>query len=170
MTEPPPKDDMPPGTDTGTRDVENPQVESLGAASCYASDAGVYPVQSICNLPVGEYAGPGTHLWLWTDNRHLPDGFKVMEAWGFKYHAPVTWVKPSGAGMWFLHRTQTLLFGYRSPLKMVERYKPTVFEALPGEHSAKPFASYELIEAVSDGPRLEVFARPWTPMFPKREG
>lgn len=132
-----------------------------------------YPIMTIdeiCSLPVGQLAAPGTHLWLWTTNEFLEAGFVVMRAWGFRYLAPVTWLKPSGLGAWFIHRTQTLLFGYRSPLVMRERYKPTILQALPGDHSAKPLESFQLIEAVSSPPRLELFARPWTEMFQKRDG
>lgn len=89
-----------------------------------------------------------------------------MEAWGFRYLAPVQWVKPSGTGNWFVHKTQTLLFGYRSPLRMNEgRYSPNViFTSNPKRHSEKPEESFRLIEKVSTGPRLELFARQ------KREG
>jgi N6-adenosine-specific RNA methylase IME4 len=128
-------------------------------------------VEEICALPIGDLADKGAHLWLWTTNEYLEAGFAVMRAWGFKYLAPVTWLKPSGCGAWFIHRTQTMLFGYRSPLKMTEQYKPTILEAgLPSEHSAKPLESYQLIEAVSKAPRIEIFARPWTQMFPRRDG
>lgn len=129
-------------------------------------------LKEICALPIGDLADDGAHLWLWTDNIHLRDGFDVMAAWGFKYLAPVTWVKPSGAGMWFVHRTQTMLFGYRKPMAMKSRFKPTVLmtDGNPSEHSAKPKESYDLIEAVSEPARVEIFARPWTPMFPRRDG
>lgn len=127
-------------------------------------------VEEICALPVGKLASDGSHLWLWTTNEFLQAGFEVMQAWGFRYLAPITWVKPSGVGAWFVHRTQTLLFGYRPPLTMSTRYRPTVFHARPGEHSAKPNESYALIEAVSAAPRIEIFARPWTPMFERRDG
>ena len=30
-----------------------------------------------------------------------------------KYLAPVHWVKTNGMGNWFVHRSQTILFGYR---------------------------------------------------------
>jgi N6-adenosine-specific RNA methylase IME4 len=133
-----------------------------------------YPTMNlaeICELPVSDLADDGCHLWLWTTNEHLEAGFQVMRAWGFRYLAPITWVKPSGCGAWFIHRTQTLLFGYRKPLTMNGRYKPTVLIAgNPSAHSAKPAESYELIEAVSEPARIEIFARPWTPMFPKRAG
>lgn len=127
-------------------------------------------VPEICALPVGDLAAPGAHLWLWTTNEYLEAGFQVMRAWGFKYLAPVTWIKPSGVGAWFIHRTQTMLFGYRAPLAMRARYQMNVFRANPGAHSEKPGASYELIEAVSEPARVEIFARPWTAMFPARVG
>ena len=112
-------------------------------------------------LPVGDTACPDAHLWLWTTNAFLEAGFDVMRAWGFKYLAPIHWIKPSGAGMWFVHRTQTMLFGYRGKCRFpLARYKPNLFTSgLPKRHSEKPEEAFTLIEAVSPGPRLELFAR-----------
>jgi N6-adenosine-specific RNA methylase IME4 len=111
-------------------------------------------------LPVGDFADVGCHLWLWTTNAFLRDGFDVMEAWGFRYLAPVTWVKPSGLGAWFAHATQTLLMGYKGRcIFNGARYKPTAFRANPKAHSTKPDEAYRLIESISDAPRLELFAR-----------
>ena len=103
----------------------------------------------------------GCHLWLWTANSHLPAGFEVMKAWGFKYLAPIHWVKPSGVGNWFIHRTQTLLFGYKASCRFpLGRYKPNVFFTNdPKRHSQKPEESYALIESISPPSRLELFAR-----------
>lgn len=119
------------------------------------------PLEEIKLLPVGDLSEPGTHLWLWTTNRFLHDGFHLLEHWGFTYLAPITWVKPSGFGAWFVHRTQTLLFGYRKPCRFSrERYKPTVIHASVQKfHSRKPEESYRLIESISDPQRLELFAR-----------
>ena len=127
-------------------------------------------VDEICALPIGNLADDGCHLWLWTTNEYLEAGFAVLRAWGFKYLAPVTWEKPNGIGAWFCHRTQTMLFGYRSPLRMRAKYKPTIIHAPASHHSAKPNESYDLIESVSEPARIEIFARPWTPMFPRRDG
>ncbi len=113
----------------------------------------------ICSLEVGKLAMPGCHLWLWTTNAHLQTAFDVIDAWGFKYLTCITWVKPSGMGAWFVSRTQHLLFAYRSPLKMLQRYKPTVVFANPLKHSEKPAEFTALVEAVSPGSRLEMFAR-----------
>ena len=127
-------------------------------------DALPYPTMSIdeiCAMPVSEIAADDCHLWLWTTNQHLRDGFRVMEAWGFKYLAPIHWIKPSGVGNWFVHRTQTLLFGYKSRCVFpLERYKPNIITSGdPKRHSEKPEESFTLIESVSADPRLELFAR-----------
>ncbi len=127
-------------------------------------DALPYPTMTldeICALPVGELCADDCHLWLWTTNQHLRDGFRVMEAWGFRYLAPVHWVKPSGVGNWFVHRTQTILFGYRKRCRFERaRYRPNVvMTGDPKRHSEKPEETYALIEAVSCEPRLEMFAR-----------
>jgi N6-adenosine-specific RNA methylase IME4 len=124
-------------------------------------------IDEICRMPVGDLAERGAHLWLRTTNQFLEAGFQVMRAWGFKYLAPIHWKKPSGAGMWFIHHTQTLLFGYKDKCEFNSaRFVPNWFTAsCPSRHSRKPEESYQLIEKVSDGPRLELFARP-----PLREG
>ncbi len=116
-------------------------------------------IEEICNIPVANIAAPGAHLWLWTTNQFLEAGFQVMRAWGFRYLAPITWVKPSGLGAWFVHRTQTMLFGYVPPLEMTKRYLPTVISGNAGRHSAKPDCVRDFIESISPAPRIELFAR-----------
>lgn len=111
-------------------------------------------------LPVASLAEPGAHLWLWTTNATLCEGFDVMAAWGFTYLAPITWVKPSGFGAWFAHRTQTVLFGYYQRCEFtLARYQPTVLFANPRRHSAKPEAFIDFVETISVAPRVELFAR-----------
>lgn len=133
---------------------------------------GTMTLDEIKALPVGALATEDCHLWLWTTNEFLRAGFECMEAWGFRYLAPVHWIKPSGQGNWFVHRTQTMLFGYKERCRFpAGRYRPNIIETGdPAEHSAKPDQTYRYIEDISPGPRLEIFARPWTPLFPKREG
>jgi len=112
-------------------------------------------------MPVGDMATEDCHLWLWTDNADLHHGFHVMQAWGFKYLAPVHWIKPTGYGCWWIHRTQTILFGYRSKCRFpLARFRPNLIHAgVPKRHSEKPEEAFALIESVSPGPRLELFAR-----------
>ena len=120
-------------------------------------------VEAIKSLPVGDLADDEANLWLWSTNQHLPDAFGVMSAWGFKYLMPLVWVKPSGAGNYFVSRTQFLLFGYKGKLAMRERFKPNVLFAAPKRHSEKPAEAIRLIEEVSYAPRIELFARTTRP-------
>ena len=129
----------------------------------------VYPMElpyqtmsldEIKSMPIADLAEAGCHLWLWTTNAFLRDGFDCMEAWGFKYLAPIHWIKPNGLGNWWQHRTQTILFGYYKKCQFnLERYLPNHFSAKVGKHSQKPSESYDLIERVSDPKRLDMFAR-----------
>ena len=86
---------------------------------------------------------------------------KVLRSWGFRYLAPIHWIKPSGIGNYVIHRSQTLLLGYRERCIFDQlRYFPNLIQTGdPVRHSQKPDAAYELIEKVSHGPRLELFAR-----------
>ena len=118
-------------------------------------------IEEIKSMLVGKAAADDAHLWLWTTNSFLKEGFDVMKAWGFRYLAPIHWIKPSGIGAWFVHRTQTLLFGYKKSCRFpMARMKPNIFHASnPARHSEKPEESYQLIESISLCPRLELFAR-----------
>ncbi len=152
---------------------ENGEIRDVANHSCSGDlDYPTMSIDEICALPVEQFADIGCHLWLWTTNQFLEAGFQVMRAWGFKYLAPITWRKPSGTGNYFAHVTQTMLFGYYGTCRFSHvRYRSTCFNApMPSQHSRKPHESYELIERVSDAPRLELFARPLSPMFPIRPG
>lgn len=150
----------------------NKRIRTKGGAPAGGLPYPTMALEDIKAMPVRELAAEGAHLWLWTTNEFLRAGFDVMEAWGFKYLAPVHWVKPSGIGNWFVHRTQTMLFGYKDRCEFpMARYRPNLIETGdPAAHSAKPDATYRYIESISPEPRLELFARPWTPLFPKRDG
>ena len=129
-------------------------------------------LKEIAAMNIGRYANDDCHLWLWTTNRFIEAGFRIMETWGFKYLAPIHWIKPSGMGNYFIHRTQTILFGYRENCYFRRaRYVPNIIYAnVSRKHSRKPEEVYQLIESISEEPRLELFARPLSPMFPNRSG
>lgn len=119
------------------------------------------PLDEICAMRVGDYADDGCHCWLWTTNAFLEPGFTVLRAWGFKYLAPIHWIKPTGTGNYVIHRSQTLLLGYHGKCVFdLRRYFPNIIQTGdPIRHSQKPGAAYDLVESVSHEPRLELFAR-----------
>lgn len=123
-------------------------------------------------LPVESIAGDKCHLYLWVPNALLPDGLAVMEAWGFEYKGNIVWEKvrkdgqPDGRGVGFYFRnvTELLLFGIKkksSPNRTLDpaRSQVNLIRAMKREHSRKPDEIIPIIEACSEGPRIELFAR-----------
>jgi len=125
-----------------------------------------YPLmntEDICALKIP--SAENSHLYLWTPNAMLKNALKVMEAWGFEYKTCITWVKRHSIfGYYFKGQTEQLLFGVCGREKPRNRCQTTLLRGQSGHHSQKPVEAYVMIEAVSSGPRLELFARN------KREG
>ena len=113
-------------------------------------------------LPVGRLAARDAHLWLWTTNALLPKAYEVAEAWGFTVRSPLTWVKfrlGLGGRYQLRNATEQLLFCTRGKAPLGSRSQPTWFNAPVTEHSRKPAEQFAIIERVSPGPYLELFAR-----------
>jgi len=113
-------------------------------------------------LPVGSLAARDAHLWLWTTNALLPRAYEVAEAWGFTVRSPLTWVKfrlGLGGRYQLRNATEQLLFCTRGRAPLGSRSQPTWFNAPVQEHSRKPAEQFAIIERVSPGPYLELFAR-----------
>lgn|GEM_PF-1205269 len=116
-------------------------------------------LEEIQALQVSEVAAPDSHLYLWAPVTKVPDALEVCAAWGFRYVALLTWVKPGlGLGRWWRFSTEHVVFGVRGSLPTRPNLR-NYFEAPRGRHSAKPDAFYELVEQASPGPYLELFAR-----------
>lgn len=113
-------------------------------------------------LPVGHLAACDAHLWLWTTNALLPRAYEVAEAWGFTVRSPLTWVKfrlGLGGRYQLRNATEQLLFCTRGRAPLGSRSQSTWFNAPVQEHSRKPAEQFAIIERVSPGPYLELFAR-----------
>lgn len=129
-----------------------------------------YPLMKtsdIMNLGIdlSQHVDASAHLYLWVTNNFLIDGLKVMQAWGFTYKTNIVWVKDRfGLGQYFRGRHEICLFGVKGmvPYKTVGGKRmqgETVVSAIRGKHSRKPEEMRSMIERVSTGPYLELFAR-----------
>jgi N6-adenosine-specific RNA methylase IME4 len=122
-----------------------------------------YPLMTLDRIkamPVADLAAEDAHLWLWVTNATLRDGYDVAEAWGFTVRSPLTWVKfRLGLGNYLRNATEHLLFATRGRAPVNFRSQPTWINAPVQDHSHKPEEQYALIERVSSGPYLELFAR-----------
>jgi N6-adenosine-specific RNA methylase IME4 len=117
-------------------------------------------LERITQLPVADLAEDNAHLYLWVINGAIREGIDVMEAWGFTYWAPLTWIKPRyGLRQYLRQQTEHLLLGTRGRAPVKFRGQGTWMYAPLQEHSHKPEEQYAMIERRSDGPYLELFAR-----------
>ena len=137
---------------------------------------GTMDLAAISALPVESVAAPTSHLYLWVPNALLPEGLAVMKAWGFTYKSNVVWHKirkdggsdGRGVGFYFRNVTELVLFGVRGKNARTLQPGRTQVNYLgtrKREHSRKPDEMYDIIEACSPGPRLELFARGTRPCW-----
>lgn len=125
-----------------------------------------YPTMTIDEikaLPVNNLADENCELYVWTTQKYLPVTFEIIKHWGFKYSTTLTWCKkPMGKGQGGVYTptTEFLVHGRIGKMPKVERIDSTWFEhKRQSKHSKKPEFFQDLIETVSEAPRLEMFAR-----------
>jgi len=131
---------------------------------------GTLALDAICELPVARICADTSHLYLWVPNALLPEGLRVLAAWGFQYKSNLVWHKvrkdggPDGRGVGFYFRntTEIILFGVRGKNARTlapGRRQVNIIRSMKREHSRKPDEQYDIIEACSPGPFIELFAR-----------
>lgn len=127
------------------------------------------------------------HLWMWVTDNFLEDGLKLMKWLDFRYVRTMVWVKVKnvfsvqepdlydtvcelvgdhlqiGLGQYLRGSHELCLFGVRGQTMLPDTDKrpPSVIFATRTKHSRKPKEAFDVFEAVSPGPRLEMFARLW---------
>lgn len=131
---------------------------------------GTLTLDEIASLPIADFVEDRAHCYLWVPNALLPDGLHVLSAWGFEYKTNLIWHKirkdggPDGRGVGFYFRnvTEVILFGVRGKNARTldpGRRQVNFIATRKREHSRKPDEQYDLIEACSWGPYLELFGR-----------
>jgi N6-adenosine-specific RNA methylase IME4 len=126
-------------------------------------------------VPVNKWAAKDCVLLLWTTDPLMEQALDVVRAWGFKYKTVgFYWVKlkqsagreqfndesfSTGMGFWTRANPELCLLATRgSPRRRSTNIRKLIVSPRR-EHSRKPDEAYERIEALCDGPYLEVFAR-----------
>jgi len=118
-------------------------------------------VEEIKKFPLRKFVSKsGSHVYLWTTHKHLPDAFGVLKAWGVNYQCLLTWIKPVGVTPFsWMYSTELVLFGQIGNLSLIEKGKRLDFKGKAREHSRKPDEFYELVKRVSPEPRIDIFSR-----------
>jgi len=131
---------------------------------------GTMTLSEIIALPVAKISDDTSHLYLWVPNALLPDGLAVLQAWGFTYKSNLVWHKirkdggsdGRGVGFYFRNVTELILFGVRGKNARTlapGRGQVNMLQTRKREHSRKPDEQYDIIEACSPGPYIELFGR-----------
>jgi N6-adenosine-specific RNA methylase IME4 len=131
---------------------------------------GTMKLDEIMALPVEQLTPTTSHLYLWCPNAMLPEGLAVLKAWGFTYKSNIVWHKVRkdggsdgrGVGFYFRNVTELILFAVRGKNARTlapGRRQVNLLATRKREHSRKPDEQYEIIEACSPGPFLELFGR-----------
>jgi len=121
----------------------------------------VMAVEDIAAIDVVRHSFFDAHCWLWTTNMFMEQAHWVMRSWGFQPLTILTWCKKQpGMGYYLRNNTEHCLLGSRGFPKVPEDKPLSTWYVWPrGEHSQKPEAFYDIVEQVSPGPYLELFAR-----------
>jgi N6-adenosine-specific RNA methylase IME4 len=124
----------------------------------------------IGNLPVDNFVEDEAHLYLWATRRVFREGeaAQVARAWGFEPCGELIWgLRNPGMGGFNGNGHEPILLAKRGGLPFPKNHLPAgvifwrqVYAGGAGKvHSAKPEGFYDLVEQVSPGPYLEMFAR-----------
>jgi len=125
-------------------------------------------LDAIRALPVRDLADEEAHLYLWTTRRLFREGeaVSVARAWGFEPCGELIWgLRNPGMGGFNGNGHEPVLLAARGGLPWPKKELPASVSfwkqpyAWGKIHSAKPEAFLDLVERVSPGPRLELFAR-----------
>ncbi len=126
-------------------------------------------IEEICNLPVKDLAADNCILFLWATFPILPDVFKVIDSWGFRYSTiGFVWVKSTkdkkgfhfGLGNWTRSNAEICLIATKGRIERKDASISQIIYEPIEEHSKKPdIVRDKIIQLVGDLPRIELFAR-----------
>jgi N6-adenosine-specific RNA methylase IME4 len=123
---------------------------------------GTMGLDEIAALPVSDLANDDAHLYVWTTQRFHRAAYDIVQGWGFTPSKTLVWCKaPTGfaLGGTFGSACEFVIYARRGSLPALTKVPRDWFEWPRGPHSAKPEAFLDLVEQVSPGPYLELFAR-----------
>ncbi len=122
-----------------------------------------YPTMSVAEIAALQVpAADDAHLYIWTINSYIEATYDIARAWGFEPSTMLYWLKqPMGLGLGgaFVPCVEPILFCRRGKLAVKRRCDRNWWGWPRGKHSQKPEEFQTVVESVSPGPYLEMFAR-----------
>lgn len=121
----------------------------------------------IAGLPVPDLAAKNCALFMWVVDSHFNLAFDLFALWGFRFKTlAFVWEKQTvngipmiGMGYWTRKQTEVCLLATRGSPRRKDKGVRQLIQAPRRQHSRKPDEVYARVEALVDGPYLEMFAR-----------
>ena len=136
-----------------------------GASRGSANNYNTLSVKQIQNFLLPLIA-PDARLFLWRVAAMQEEALSVMRAWDFTPKTEIVWLKTTkyekpwfGMGHTVRMSHEVCLIGQRGHPEVLSHSIRSIFSAPYTKHSGKPKAFFDLVESLSPGPYLELFAR-----------
>ena len=147
--------------------------EDTGAGRSPSAHYNTMDMDGIAALPIADMAAEDCALFCWACWPSFPDALTCIKRWGFEYKTMgFVWVKGAGLplfpedvkdqmgmGYWTRANTEPCILATRGKPKRKGAGVRQVILDKRREHSRKPDETYFRIEALVEGPFLEIFAR-----------
>lgn len=123
--------------------------------------ANPYPEMSLEEIAAIELpAADDCILWLWTTHKFMRQSFALLDGWGFRDVAIVTWEKSRmGLGAWLRSNSEFCIMAVKGKPKVRLTNQTTVIHGAMREHSRKPDEFYEMVDSLCIGRKHDYFSR-----------
>ena len=124
---------------------------------------GTMTEKELLEFPLCDFAAEDCLLFLWTVYSKTRFAFDLVERWGFKFYAMLTWYKHDGVcrnGIY--NSTEPCLIAYRGKLRASTNNKHPIrlfVDEAGRQHSRKPDKFYRMLAKSTLEPRIDIFAR-----------
>ncbi len=123
--------------------------------------ANPYPEMPLEDIAAIELPAAGNCiLFLWTTHKFMRYSFGLLDKWGFRDVAIITWVKDKmGLGAWIRSQSEFCIMAVRGTPHVTLTNQTTVLCGKRREHSRKPDEFYDMVNSLCIGRKLDYFAR-----------
>jgi len=99
-------------------------------------------------------------LWLWTTHKFMRYSFELLDYWGFRDVAILTWVKDRmGLGQWLRSQSEFCIMAVKGSPVVKLTNQTTVIYGPMREHSRKPDEFYMMVQELTIGRKQDYFSR-----------
>lgn len=123
--------------------------------------ANPYPEMSLDDIKAIEIpASDDCVLWLWTTHKFMRYSFDIIDTWGFRDVAIITWVKDRmGLGTHIRSQSEFCIMALKGKPVINLTNQTTVINGKLKEHSRKPDEFYDMVNSLCVGYKLDYFSR-----------